>query len=435
MPHPGSFRLTDNPLFAPTAEHAQHLRYWVNIRWCCILGGIAAYLLSVGKLDLQVPTLPIALILFFLTIINIATLQRLKNSLPVVSLELGLQLAIDILMLSGIFYWTGGANNPFISYFLVPICIAAATLTLPYIISLALLTITIYSILLIKFIPLSALSPDHHHQQNTGLNLHLIGMWLNFFISALLIGYFVFRLAYDLRIKEHELASQREEQLRNEQLIAVATLAAGTAHELSTPLNTIKILIDEMIDEHKNQPQLSDDIALIKQQIHLCADTLQNLRQAADIEAPASYSSLEMFCYKIIERWQLLRPYTALTYQLNEMPDAFTFYLPKTVEQAITNLLNNAADASPTAIEIAIHWEPNRLIWMIKDFGQGIDPQITGHLGRRIYSTKRDGMGIGVLLSHASLDKLGGEIIYISSPEKDYNLTKIVLPIGSRPIK
>lgn len=432
MPQQPTFRLLSNPFFVPTAEHSQHLTYWVNIRWLCLLVAISAYVFSTSKLALEIPPLPVLTILGLLALLNIATHHRLKNTLPVAALELGIHLITDVLLLAALFYTTGGVNNPFISYFLIPVCIAAATLSLPYIVLITLLTISIYSVLLVHFIPLTALSPSHAHGAEHGINLHLIGMLINFFVSALLIGYFVFRLAHDLRAKDKELSLRREEQLRDEQLVAVATLAAGTAHELSTPLNTIHLLIDEMLDDHKHPQELVDDLKLIKQQISLCSDTLRHLRHTADMDSPSVHADITTFCLKIIERFQLLRPHTHITHSITSNASRYPFEFPRTIEQAITNLLNNAADASPERIDIDITWDADYMIWIIKDFGDGIDPLLLRHVGKRAYSTKHDGMGIGLLLSHASIDKLGGEIIYIIPPSKAYNITKIVLPISRR---
>jgi two-component system sensor histidine kinase RegB len=124
---------------------------------------------------------------------------------------------------------------------LCPICISAATLSWSYTWVITSLCVASYTLLLFFHIALPVLSPAHHHGNHQDINLHILGMWLNFFISAALITYFVVKMAQDLRRQDDLLNQKREDDLRDEQLMAVATLAAGTAHELGTPLSTMKV--------------------------------------------------------------------------------------------------------------------------------------------------------------------------------------------------
>jgi len=163
----------------------------------------------------------------------------------------------------------------------VPICICAATLSGTYTIAIASLSVLSYSLLLFFHIQLPVLSP-HHHQADHSLNLHVIGMWLNFFISACLITYFIVKMAGDLRAQEAQLNRWREDQLRDEQVIAVATLAAGTAHELGTPLSTMKLLLSELRSEYKELKPLQADLELLQQQVSQCANTLRELVATAE---------------------------------------------------------------------------------------------------------------------------------------------------------
>ena len=145
--------------------------------------------------------------------------------------EFFVQLLVDCLTLSGMLYVAGGATNPFVSYYLVPIALSAATLSRTYTVLLTLCCITAYSLLMFYYLPLQALSPTdmsshEHHHQSSGISLHVLGMWLNFGISALLITHFVATIAATARQQREHINRLREQQLMDENILAVATLAA-----------------------------------------------------------------------------------------------------------------------------------------------------------------------------------------------------------------
>ncbi len=398
------------------AAPARHLRQLLLIRSLVLIFLTAGTLTTLGLDAVSLPYPAVLGLLLGYGALNILSYLRLKRStLPVTELEVFIQLLFDVVLLSVLFYTTGGANNPFIFYFLVPISICAATLPWGYTWALAGLSLASYTLLLFFHIPLPAISPGHHAHAHAPLNLHVLGMWLNFFISAALITYFVVRMARDLRRQEDQLNQQREDQLRGEQLMAVATLAAGTAHELGTPLNTLKILLAEMREEHGGQnhdsPQLLEDLRTLSEQVELCSDTLRHLvasaeRSGDDFLPP---QSLKTFCRQLIDRWQLMRPDVTLTLDIAGNDDGPSVAFPPTIAQSITNLLNNAADAEPRDIDIRIRWWERELRWRITDRGPGIDLDIAEQLGKP-FITGKDGLGLGLFLSHATVNRYGGKV-------------------------
>lgn len=411
------------------AGHAQHLGYWVIIRTLILIClGIAAVIcLWNGAINLPFTEILIALVI--LTTVNLLTFIRLGKPLPVTQMEFFIQLMVDLICLSSVFYFSGGANNPFVSYFLVPICICAATLSGTYTLAIAGVSVLSYSLLLFFHIPLPILSP-HQHQADNSINLHVMGMWLNFFISACLITYFIVKMARDLRAQEAQLNRWREDQLRDEQVMAVATLAAGTAHELGTPLATMKLLLSELRDEYQELEPLQKDLHLLQEQVNQCANTLRELvataEQTKDGKVPEA--KISDYCSALIERWKIMRPDVAAQVNVaNDQKEIAAQFHP-TIAQAIINLLNNAADASPEDIEIDINWGAQKMVWVIKDSGPGIDQDITSHLGKSFISTKTKGLGIGFLLTQATINRYGGTVsLHKRIPQG--TITQLELPI------
>ncbi len=415
------------------AAHVQHLRYWVMIRTLVLMGLAAATLFAhwsfYPQLADTLPLKPIVVTLLLMTSINFLTYIRLQKSLPVTPFEFFIHLLLDLIGLSIIFYFSGGANNPFVSYFLVPICISAATLTGIYTLIITSTSIISYSLLLFFHLPLPALAPTHEHMHHS-LNLHVLGMWVNFFISAGLITYFVVKMAQSLRAQEEQLNRLREDELRDEQLMAVATLAAGTAHELGTPLATMKVLLGELRVEHQDKSLLSQDLELLSQQVELCAATLRNLVDKAEQTKEGQFPCewVRNYCEKILEHWRIIRPdVNASIFYEENLPTLANVFHP-TIEQAIINLLNNAADANPHNIEIHIHWDKTQLTWKIIDEGQGIPDDIAKKLGKSFVSTKHKGLGIGMFLSQGTITRYGGEV-RLQQRQPHGTITEFSLPL------
>jgi signal transduction histidine kinase len=125
-------------------------------------------------------------------------------------------------------------------------------------------------------VPLQSLHVAHD------FGLHLFGMWVNFLMSALIIAWLVARMARAIRTRDAEIARQREDALRNERIVALGTLAAGAAHELSTPLSTMAVVLGEMAHDHRaSDGALSRDIAALRTQVDVCKHTITRMVAAA----------------------------------------------------------------------------------------------------------------------------------------------------------
>lgn len=377
---------------------------------------------------LGLATTEIALVLAIYTSISIATAKRSRLKIPITNQEFFIHLLVDIIFFSILLYFSGGASNPFISYYLIPISIAAITLPRPFTAGIACIALLAYSLLLIYHIPVLAIAPSHMGHSMAGNNLHTLGMWANFAISAAIITYFVSQIANELDIQQKMIAHHREQQLENEQLLAIGTLAAGTAHELGTPLNTMRLLVDEMRQQENPNP----DIDLLSQQIDQCKITLKQLQSTASESSSNQYSNQALHSYfdQLIERWQLMRPElnAKINYATSNSPAPELRFHP-TIAQSILNLLNNAADASPSEVDVRISWSDTEVIIDIKDFGEGYDSAYSSGLNKPFFSKKTDGLGLGLFLSQNTVTRYGGSISLDKLPEGG-TLTKLCLPIN-----
>jgi two-component system sensor histidine kinase RegB len=258
------------------------------------------------------------------------------------------------------------------------------------------------------------LLPGLEAHADHGVGMHLTGMWLNFLLSAVIIAFFIARMAAAIRTRDAELAHQKEEALRNERIVALGTLAAGAAHELGTPLSTMAVVLGEMRNDHADKPELTEDISMLRSQVEACKSTITRMIAAAG-QARAEGGGerpVDEFLHETLEGWRLIRPGVSLTERLAGPAPAPAVLTEHTLRQAIVNLLNNAADASPENVELEGSWDRERLRLEIRDRGPGLSREAEHLAGRGFFSTKPEGEGngIGLLLAKATLERLGGRV-------------------------
>ena len=412
----------------PLESAIHHNLYRLSlIRAVVIFGQCLALIYFTAFKPLGLAASEIAWVLAIYASISVATANRGRFKITITNKEFFIHLLVDIIFFSILLYFSGGASNPFISYYLIPISIAAISLPRAYTASIALIALVGYSLLLNYHIPVMAIAPSHMGHTMAGNNLHVLGMWANFAISAAIISYFVSQIASELELQQKNIAEYREQQLENEQLLAIGTLAAGTAHELGTPLNTMRLLVDEM----QLQKPSNTDINLLSQQIDQCKITLKQLQSTANESVTNQYSNQTLHSYfdQLIERWQLMRPElnAKVSYAENEYPAPEIRFHP-TIAQSILNLLNNAADASPSEVEVSISWSETEVIICIKDFGQGFEETKVKNQSP-FSSSKTGGLGLGLFLSQNTVTRFGGSIS-LDKLSKGGTMTTLCLPLN-----
>ena len=374
---------------------------------------------------LVLPWLQLAVTLGVSTVLCVFTAIRLRTTWPVTELEYALQLACDLFIHSVLLYFSGGSTNPFVSYYLVPLTIAAVTLPWRYSVILSGIALTMYTLLLAQFYPLETFPMYREKMQ-------IYGMWLSFALAAAVITFFAARMAEELRRQEELRAIRREEGLRDQQLLAVATQAAGAAHELGTPLATMSVLLNEMQQDHQD-PLLREDLSVLQDQVKLCKQTLQQLVRAAEANRrlAVEMQDVSVWLKEALDRWHLMRPeatYRLLHMGMGEEPRLAP---PPDLTQALLNLLNNAADACPEGLEVTLDWDALELTISIRDHGAGVPLAIAEQIGKPFFTTKGKGFGLGLFLSKASVTRAGGSV-KLYSHEEGGTLTELRLPRAAR---
>lgn len=426
----GKMPLMSSRAFATTLRRL----LWLRVVMMAAL--VLASIVATSIYQLALPVVEVAAALGLMLAINLISWLRLWRQARIGEMEILLQLLLDITVLSWLFYATGGYSNPFVFMYLLPLSVAAVALSWRQTWLIASMVVGAYSLLMFYYQPLTIHAHSHHASytlQDEGFNLHLLGMWGGFVVSALVIAFFVERMGRNLREYDRLLAASREKVLESERMLALGTLATGAAHELGTPLSTMAVITRELQDDYQTQPELAESLALLRKQIERCKEILSSITATAGMMRSEATSALRMddFVQQLVSRWSDMRPGTPLQLQLNLPDPCPQMVADLALGQAITNLINNAADASPAGISVIVAVAGKNLRIEIHDQGQFPDSSTLAQMGTPFSSSKQaqGGMGLGVYLAKSVLEKFDGEISF-KQRQPQGTVACIVIPLA-----
>ncbi len=409
-------------VFPKSLPQHDTLNRLVLMRAVTLIAQILVVLIVYISLHIPISYEPILAVMFLMGMFNIGTWYRIQQPKLISEVGLFLQFLIDILALTVWLYYSGGATNPFVSFYLPMIAVAAAILPWRFAATLAGLSLAGYSILTFFYIPLDIENEDK------AIFYHLSGMWLNFAFSAALMTWFVVRMSNSLRQRSQELAQAKERYLQSERIVALATQAANAAHEIGTPLSTISVVVSELNEQARQMPELmpyQEDFDLIESQIGLCKRTLHNIVIRAE-NPPAEKMPDVLFMewlHDFLITWRLRHPVVRVELKVVEQ---CTLRMPVRVahtqllSQIFVTVMDNAAQASGDnsmtcpQIKILITESESLAGYInvsIQDKGKGISKEQVRHLGYSPVKSTTGGQGIGLLLAFATARQMGVSIV------------------------
>jgi two-component system sensor histidine kinase RegB len=341
-----------------------------------------------------------------------------------------LGLAIDAVLLTGLLELTGGPFNPFAVVFVVQIALAALVLgRFPAGLVAALAAICFG---LLVYWHTHEVDPVHHRLND--FPTHLFTMWVAAAIVAELVAYFVLQASHALAVRERELASMRHQAERTERLISMTTLAAGAAHELSTPLATIALASRELerAAAARGAPAaLAEDARLIRAEVDRCRAILDQMSgraggATADDPEPVDIRTI------VDDLRARLAPGQASRLRVTVDASVAPVHLPRAgLSQALLSLVKNAFDASgdggdaPVVVEVTQQRE--RLCVTVRDRGRGMTPDVLERAGEPFFTTKEPGrgLGLGIFLARIFAERTGGTLTLQSG---DGTVARLDLP-------
>jgi len=395
------------------------LRLLSHLRWLAVAGQSAAVLLVTEVMHIALPLAPLWSGIGALALFNAYATWRSRQATQVGDAEVFAHVLVDIAVLAWLVAWSGGIENPFSSLFLLPIALSILALHGRWIWATAAASVAGFASAALVAVPL----PHVHGAFGDVFDLHKLGMLVTFAVSvAVVLGFFT-RMASAWRQSEREVAALRERFARDEGIVALATHAASVAHELNTPLGTMTLMAEDMMADAQGVRR--EELATLRALIDDCRDRVRELAIPADRDIDAGLD-----LDRVIERWQLVRPAVDLR-RSGSVAGLGRF--DATVGHLLQALLNNAADASGEAgrsrVDLHIEADGPRMSAAIRDYGSGLrieQPLLPATLFR---TSKPDGLGIGLALSHATVERLGGNLSMQAADDGPGVVVRFSLPV------
>jgi two-component system, sensor histidine kinase RegB len=394
------------------AESASRINFsWlIRLRWGAVAGQIVTVLGVERLMHVPLPMTPLFAIIAVELLTNVACALA-ERRVTVKEWWIGALMALDTLLLTGLLYFAGGPFNPFSFLYLVQIALAAVILPERWTWALVVLSLAGSGLLFVEYQPL-ALGPDH-------MTIHVRGMWVAFGVAAAFIVYFLMRVRRALQTREQQLLAARELAARQQRLASLATLAAGAAHELSTPLSTIAVVAKELERQlGPAAPATIEDVRLIRSELDRCRAILD--RMAAEAGESAGEGWVEIPVVQLVEACvRSARPLPQVRIELTRADSRLTVPA-RAIAQAVGSLVKNAQDASTEDGEVilraAVEGEAVRI--EVEDSGSGMSPETLARAGEPFFTTKPagKGMGLGLFLTRAIVERMGGRLELHSDP-------------------
>jgi two-component system sensor histidine kinase RegB len=423
---------------SPTARHdvqaspdAVALSWLVMVRWTGIAAEIAA--VGAGRRGFGAPAsfaLPAAIVALS-ALSNVWLGYRLRRApAPAVAIAGGL-VAADVVALSWLLLDSGGVLNPVGIFYLVDIVLAALVLGRTWTWIVTTLSVCGYGALFLW--PSQALQTALAMHPEIGM--HIDGMWLAFAVTALIVAALVARLAMLVERRDRALAEMRERQARDARLIGLATLAAGAAHELSTPLGTIAVAARELersLDDAAAAGDRREDIQLIRAEIERCRRVLNDMASRSGGltgEAPSPRALADLASDVLAQ----LAPDERRRVDVSIPGDVTIRWPASAVTRALANIVRNGLQASAPddRVTLAARREPSdRVVVTIADRGHGMTPDVRARAGEPFYTTKPEGsgMGLGLFVATSTIDQLGGTL-RVTSASGQGTTVDVALPL------
>nr|WP_229863860.1 ActS/PrrB/RegB family redox-sensitive histidine kinase [Seohaeicola zhoushanensis] len=402
------------------------LRTLILLRWVAIAGQLAALAVAQVVYGLRLEVGLCYLAVGASVIGNLIAIFVFPQNKRLTESENLLMVMFDLLQLGFLLYLTGGLHNPFAMLLLAPVTISANVLGLRSTLLVGGAAILLVTVLASNHMPLML-------EDGTILKLpqlFVFGNWVAITIAVLFMGAYSRRVSSEIQSMTEALAATQMALAREQKLTDLGGVVAAAAHELGTPLATIKLTSAELYEELEDRPELQEDAALIRQQADRCRDILRDMGRAGKDDLHLRQAPLSAVLAEAAE------PHLGRGKAIHfaEMPDREASAVPSILRKpevihGLRNLVQNAVDFARANVWIESAWTDERISVRILDDGRGFPPHLIGRIGdpfvrrRRSESDRRsrpeyEGMGLGLFIAKTLLERTGAELSFANGPDR-----------------
>lgn len=416
---------------APDSAGRKNLLQLIQLRWLAVAGQLATILLTHFAFGILLPLAPMLGVLIGLVLLNLVSLPLVRRGSAIRNGALFGALLLDVAALSAQLYWSGGATNPFVSLFLLQVVLGSVLLDRWSSWALVCATTLAFALLTVFHHPI-ALPPQF---QTDLFTLYIQGSWVCFALVAVLLVMFVTRINSNLRAQDASLDAIRRQAIEEDHIVRIGMLASGAAHELGTPLSSLSVILGDWrhIDAIRSDPELLRDVEDMQAEVQRCKGIVTGiLLSSGDARGEQSAATTVRVLFdRIVADWAKARGFANLHYVDSFGPD-MPIASDLVLQQAVFNLLDNAAEVSPARIDVALSRAEDGLILRVRDHGPGFPAAQLSSLGKPYNSAKAEpGRGLGLFLVGNVARKLGGSFAARNLPDGAGAEVQLRLPLDA----
>jgi two-component system, sensor histidine kinase RegB len=404
------------------ASDFRHPRQYVRLdtilrlRWLAVLGQLAAIFIVVQGLEFDLPVAPCVIIVGLSALLNLV-LQIAFN--PMRRLEPSFTaslLALNIVELAGLLFFTGGLENPFSFLFLAPVLISATALPIRLTITLGMLAVACASALVFFHLPL----PWDGDDPLVLPPIYLLGVWFSILIAIGVTSLYAFQVTEESRKLSDALAATELVLTREQHLTQLDGLAAAAAHELGTPLSTIFLISRELERTVPGNGALAGDLKTLSEQAQRCRDILAKITQLSSTGAPFDRMPLSTLIEETVAPHRDFGVAIKVRIAVTGAREPVGMRNPA-ILYGVGNILENAVDFARETVEVNAWWNTETIEIVISDDGPGIAPDMLKRIGEPYLSRRRStdeaqsehsGLGLGVFIARTLLERTGAKVSF-----------------------
>ncbi len=395
----------------------------ILLRWFAIAGQLTAITVAQQFYGLRLELGLCYLAVGASVIANLVAIFVFPENKRLTETQNMLMVLFDLLQLSFLLFLTGGLHNPFALLMLGPVTISAAALTLRSTVFLGACAILLVSFLAQFNFPLRT-------EQGFILaipDVFVFGNWIALIIAIVFISAYSIRITSEVNSMSDALSATQMALSREQKLTDLGGVVAAAAHELGTPLATIKLASGELFEELQDRPDLQEDAALIREQADRCRDILRDMGRAGKDDLHLRQAPLRAVLEEAAEPHMDRGKEVSFAIMGPEIAQPAILRKPEIIH-GVRNLVQNAVDFARQQIWVEASWTDENISLRIIDDGHGFPPQLIGRIGdpfmksRRTHTerTKRpgyDGMGLGLFIAKTLLERSGAELSFANGRE------------------
>ena len=400
------------------------LRTLLALRWFAIIGQLVAIGVGWRFFGIAIHALPVLSVIAVAVAANLISVLVFPQNRRLSETEALAVLAFDSCQLAALLYLTGGLNNPFALLLLAPATVSATALNDLSTAAIAALTIGLVTLLAWVHVPLRFLDGSIIAMPD----ILAFGFWLAIVIGVIFLALYARRVSAELHAMSDALLATQMALAREQKLTDLSGVVAAAAHELGTPLATIKLASSELADDLAGQPDLLADALLIGAQADRCRDILRSMGRAGKDDLHMRAAPLQAVIEEAAEPHRD-RKVALVIDALDDGTGQPLIQRRPEIIHGLRNLIQNAVDFARTTAWIDLRWDRGMVSLTITDDGPGFPPQLIGRIGdpfmrsrarpggsdpaRQVY----EGMGMGLFIAKTLLERTGAELLFSNAAD------------------